>query len=459
MQKRDWVFFFIVFILGFLVFTLQSFAEDLKPSALSCDGLWPASSFASSTEDARILLREEWVRTYANSLRRFKKGDPVHVHFVRKTSAGAYYYWGTEIQDQQVVHWISKTEKEKPYAVPTRDVVLNPLLNKGQKAQSLFSRGYSEKKQTMNSLLRRSKLMAKDEKLNLEFYSDSQMDFHFFDHALILIQKFIKKSSQWGLVSSPIQVFFQSYPMEGVPKIGPLAFVNEATQNSSVILMQDFFPSKPLQFSDAILLHELVHTLFYSSYPWSLHSKFESVAEAFSDFLAVHFLNDVKGFIRFRNIHQGVAPFLSDDKQFLKWRSVTRVTDLKEGAGHHNSILYSRLLWKLRETMGADYIDKILPGFFKKMDHAKFWIPQSEYFQLRYHSSLAREVYLFHAFVAALRLEIEDHADAAKALSFLDEKIKELELDLSAVEVSYKIISKSISQMKKDVFVKSEGDL
>ena len=447
MQKRDWVFFFIVFILGFLVFTLQSFAEDLKPSALSCDGLWPASSIATSKEDAQILLREEWVRTYAKSLQRFKKGDLVHAHFVRKAAAGTYYYWGTAIQDQQVVHWISKTEKEKPYAVPVRDVVLNPLLNK-KNVQSLFTRVYSDKKKIINLLLRRSKLMTKDENLKIEIYSDSHLDFNFLDHALLLIQQFIKKSSQWGLASSPIQVFFQSYPMEGVPKIGPLAFINEATQNSSVILMQDFFPSKPLQFSDAILLHELVHTLFYSSYPWSLHSKFESIAEAFSDFLAVHFLNDVNGFMRFRNIHQGVAPFLSDDKQFLKWRSVTRVTDLKEGAGHHNSILYSRLLWKLRETMGAEYIDKILPGFFKKVDHAKFWIPQSEHFQLRYHSSLAREVYLFHAFVAALRLEIEEHADAAKALSFLDEKNKDLELDPSALEVSYKIISGSNSQRK-----------
>lgn len=456
MQKRDWVFFFIVFLLGFLVFTMKSFADDfgITPSE-RCDGLWQTSVPLSSTAKVdSILLREEWIRTYANSLRRFEKGEYILVHFHRKNfdqgrgdqknyfyHEGYYYYWGTEIHDQKVVHLISKEGRDQSIFVPVNDVELSPypleqdLTLRDSKADALFEK-------SLNALLKKARLEAEDSRFKLQILTDTRMDFHHLDHAFTLAQNFLKKAKSWGFSLGKIQILYKNEWVKNIPQMGPFVHRSRTDALSAFVIMQKMDAFEDLPYTDSVLLHELVHAIMGFTFQNSTLVRFRTLDEAFADFLSVHFLENAQSISSLRNLYSGISIDIPKGSKKLTWRSITRVRDLKAGRPHDNSVLYSRLLLKIREKMGSQFIDEILPGLLKKivkLEKTKSW---KNFSYVNIPSTLGIEMMMFHFFLAALRWEMESHPRAKEALSFFQEKVQEMEADSDILQTSYQDLIK-----------------
>jgi len=113
-----------------------------------------------------------------------------------------------------------------------------------------------------------------------------------------------------------------------------------------------------------VLFHERIHSLFSVASLKRIPQEFGILEEAFADFIPAHYLDDpVVG----KNILSSVS-YIRNISQRDSWEaSITDdVFDIVELESHDASVILSNLLWKMRDELGANFIDRHLSELIQR---------------------------------------------------------------------------------------------
>lgn len=171
-------------------------------------------------------------------------------------------------------------------------------------------------------------------------------------------------------------------------------------------------------------LHERAHSILFATYdPQSRLSTDLTIQEGFADFMAAHYLNRSTP----ENLKPEFARNLADRSN--GGRKLTSLADLN-GEPHHDGVFVSTLLWRIREAIGPEAMDRLLPTITDglnrfKTDEVLFPPPKKSFMEFHRHDEVRR----LEEVMAIIDRSTESFPEALTVQRVIADEAKSLSMD------------------------------